>query len=986
MRNKRSASFGRKILIGASAAAMMAPAAGALAQDEAVDEIVVTVERREQSLQDYAGTAAQISGEDLKALGIANMADLDGAIPGLNITNNQGNIEVWIRGVGNSNNTELGDPAAATHMNGVYIPRPAGFGSAFFDIERVEVNFGPQGTLRGRNAMAGSVDAVAFKPGLGQTDGSIEVTLGQDNTEATEGVINLPLSDNSAARFAFYAKDRDSFYTNVSPDVASLNANPSNATNQALTADRYLDDMPESIDSQAVRLSYYAEPADNLDVTFVFDNIDEEGAGYTGTGYNNPIAQGVDPDDVPDGRSVFARLTPESTEAVEHWGAKLEVNYETDWFDIQFISSHRDMERDFVGYAPLAPDFAVPGGGEVITDYDNYGSLVPYYDNLGSYTFATLSESKVNEVRFISNDDSVPYTWTAGLFHFNEEIDNFFGTLTDNRENWEWALNTTEETLTFTENESYAAYVDGTYDLSDRLRLTAGLRYTEDEKSRTGFAVKFKHDLRQYYEETWGDNLYQHNGNLWRLGSEGFAWNKWGRSMATPDADGDGVITSDENIAFFLDGIDSFGDSDTLGHTLSSGRLDGNWWVDNSAAIAAAAAGEQPGLCTDRQDSWSQTTGFSNCLAPTATIPYKHHGQVTMRQPAYAAQNGLVEDDYMDWRVRVEYDMADDWMTYALVSTGHKSGGFNDNIPLLVGEYYCWGGNAGAEPWFAALDNSGCAAAGQSNTYEWISVAEFDDTGVAPTYDREEVVYFELGSKQEFEYADMDVKLNASAFYYDYSDMAISSVRTLRNILETSNLPTTGYTDAGLGAMYTFTTNVEEATIMGLQIETGAQLRNGLNVNLDAIFMDTELNPGEDMPDSRFSTGIDRDIDGNELARAPKTQLKLDVSQAINTQVGQFDWIVSAGYRSSYYSTIFNNDDFGDASQTLRLSGEMGDYTTIDLGLGFTPASADNLRVEGYISNLTDEHEAVVALITGTDHTRFFNGPRTAGVRVRAKF
>jgi len=130
--------------------------------DDGVDEVIVTVERRAQSLQDYAGTAAAISGEELSLLGINNIDQLDGKIPGVSIANNQGNIEVYIRGVGSSNNTELGDPAAATHLNGVYVPRPSGFGAAFFDIERVEVNIGPQGTLRGRNATAGSVDIIPW--------------------------------------------------------------------------------------------------------------------------------------------------------------------------------------------------------------------------------------------------------------------------------------------------------------------------------------------------------------------------------------------------------------------------------------------------------------------------------------------------------------------------------------------------------------------------------------------------------------------------------------------------------------------------------------------------------------------------------------------------------------------------------------------------------------------------------------------------------
>ena len=147
-------------------------AAAVAAQDQAaegndqyngriLEEVVVTVERREENLQDFAGTAVVFSGADLRLQGVQNLTDLSAITPGLEISNKQGNIEIWIRGIGSSNNTELGDPAAATHLDGVYIPRPTGIGSAFFDIARVEVNMGPQGTLRGRNATAGSVMANA---------------------------------------------------------------------------------------------------------------------------------------------------------------------------------------------------------------------------------------------------------------------------------------------------------------------------------------------------------------------------------------------------------------------------------------------------------------------------------------------------------------------------------------------------------------------------------------------------------------------------------------------------------------------------------------------------------------------------------------------------------------------------------------------------------------------------------------------------------
>ena len=116
------------------------------------------------------------------------------------IANNGGNVEVWIRGVGSSNNTELGDPAAATHFDGVYIPRPAGIGSAFFDIQRVEVNVGPQGTLRGRNATAGSVNIISWKPGLGVWDAEIEGEYGNYNQTVIRGMLNVPIGDRVAIR------------------------------------------------------------------------------------------------------------------------------------------------------------------------------------------------------------------------------------------------------------------------------------------------------------------------------------------------------------------------------------------------------------------------------------------------------------------------------------------------------------------------------------------------------------------------------------------------------------------------------------------------------------------------------------------------------------------------------------------------------------------------------------------------------------------
>ena len=1036
MRNSYSASFRRKLLMGISAAAMMAPAVGALAQDEAVDEIVVTVERREQSLQDYAGTAAQISGEDLKALGIANMADLDGAIPGLNITNNQGNIEVWIRGVGSSNSTELGDPAAATHLNGVYVPRPAGFGSAFFDIERVEVNFGPQGTLRGRNAMAGSVDAIAFKPGLGVTDGSIELGAGSKNEATTQGVLNLAVTDNSAARFAFFASERDSLYTNRTPDPLSLDDNPTvvkwnapyegwNNVDRPVNGrldDRRIYDLAEREDKKAHRLSYYIEPTDTLDLTFVYDEITENGSGYTGTNFAALANDGIDFDSIDDGREVISAFGHEPSEVIDHSGVKIEANLETAIGSFEFITSARDMERTVRATSPLRPYYE---GVLDDVNYDN-SSTLEHYDNYSHYNLLSKSESSVNELRFESNEASefgLPLSWTAGLFHFTEEQRTATVSVGDRVEqawNMSHGRQTTDdggeycdspgnncyqnfanfamtEFNTFTDSESWAAYIDGTYEIDSETRLSAGLRYTDEEKERYGISSEIGFVL---YNNSSGNNVPDGHGG--RLGTSGFEIAGFDRAIYNPDTDSSGTIDQVEMHNYFFDGIARFGLEDTIDNTFSGGPAAGGWqdasFVNLDPAQAATGLqwgtttpiiympelmlqaienGTQPGMCVTTT-ALSQTDNcypnfaingsgqidFANSANAKGT-PYYHNGMEYTGN--FAIQNGRMENDFVDWRVRLEKDLAPDWLVYGLVATGNKAGGFNDNLPVEAGT--------------TALPDS----------YQAIAPDEFDATTQAPIFDSESVTYFEVGSKQELTYQGVDLKLNASAFMYDYSDMVISTVMTTGAVLDLLNVDRPSGVD--LGKMVQFSFNTEGADIFGLHFDIGAELPYGVNMNSQLVLMDTEINTNGSVFDSRYSAETARSIDGNDLPRAPKTQLKVDLSQALTTVYGQFDWIASFGFKSEAYSTVFNAKSYGESygsytvdQNAARLDGKFGDYWTIDAGIGFVPANRDNVKIEAFVKNLTDEHESVFSLITANDHIRWFNGPRSVGVRVRANF
>src|SRR2546430_4220243 len=177
---------------------------------EPLQEIVITVERVTQTLQSYAGTAVSATQSQLDSLGLENFVDLPALLPGVEISNYEDNIELYVRGIGSDANTELGDPAVAPHLDDVYVPRPRGLQVAFFDIDRVEVNVGPQGTVRGRNALGGTVNIVSKKPQMNKFDGYAQLAVGNYDEKEYRGALNLPLIDDKAAmRFSVYSSTHD---------------------------------------------------------------------------------------------------------------------------------------------------------------------------------------------------------------------------------------------------------------------------------------------------------------------------------------------------------------------------------------------------------------------------------------------------------------------------------------------------------------------------------------------------------------------------------------------------------------------------------------------------------------------------------------------------------------------------------------------------------------------------------------------------------
>lgn len=904
--------------------------------EEVEDVIVITVERREQSLQDLAGTATAFDGDEMKLLGVQSIADLNGRYPGLQIGNNQGNIEVFIRGVGSTNNTELGEPAAATHMDGIYIPRPSGFGSAFFDIQRVEVNVGPQGTLRGRNATAGSVNVIPWGPGLGVFDLAAEASIGNYGERSFEGVINVPVSQNAAFRLAGYAMSHDSYYENASPTSSDLGVSVPTASSEGV-------EVAEAADNWGARASFLVEPTSRLTMTFTADYLSEGGTGYTGTNYANPLGNGLTPSEISDPRSVIGRAMSPELDTV-HWGLRAHVEYETDWFNVEYIGGHRDLVYDYKAATPLSPFY--PG---VIDNLRNPtdGNLDEAFDNFSLFQSVTDSVSQVHEIRFFDELDNGA-VWNAGVFAFSEDQRTFLGT-TGDRGLFFSGLEFNQRT----ETEAFAVYADGTYPITDTFRVTAGVRYSEEEKTRTGVNARYGFAI--------GGAGYSCCGGV-RVGTEGFEFNVFDRTIMNPDIDGDGTVTEAETLAFYMDGIRTFGARDNVDDIFANGPLVG---VDlgNPTQIASYPA------CVD-----TIAGDFFTCPSPTDGIPWDDAatGIFTFALPflgQIAPQNGFASFDFVDWRLRGEWDLTESNLLYASVSTGHNGGGFNDNLPSVSG---------------VTINPAGGGT------------APFDTSELAPTFNEESVVVYEIGSKNEFDTPDGRGYFNASAFYYDYSDLIQNVLLSVGQILDTSDVPldTTAAPGSALGLVVNFNFNASDAEIYGAQFEAGYDLPYNLQWKGTLLWMPVaRIQNSELIADSRFQAdvaplqAIPQSIDGFRLRRTPEWSIQTSISQALSFDHGDADWIISLGYRTEQHQDLFNGEVYPEFDlandDPLRLNDLVDGYLTVDAGAGYNPGGNENLRIEAYVQNATDEQREQAIVITQFDNTRFFSRPRTYGLRFR---
>lgn len=836
-------------------------------------DIVVTANRREESLQDVPGVVQAFTADQLRQDGVADLRNLQVAVPGLSIANQEGNVEIFIRGVGSANNTELGDPAAAPHLNGTYIPRPRGLGVMFYDLERVEVNKGPQGTLYGRNALAGTLNIITAKPRLGEFGGYVQAEYGNRDSYGAEGALNMPLGETLAVRAAGYYTNKDFGFHNASTDPQASQLQPAGLE-----------------ENYAGRLSLLWEPSDRLSVSIIGDYGKETGTGYPGSSiFSAVVATGLRAEDLPLKEVVYRG--GQGMVDNEIWGVQGKITYDFGTFAIEGSGSYRSV--DFYQVNASADGIAWPGRDLSAVQYDNFSTNF----------WQTRSKSQVYELRALASEDQ-PLRWNVGAFYFKEDQAVGFLALADRGY---CCYSGTEFVMPDVDGKSYAFYGDATYDVTDRLRLIGGIRYTEEKKSRFGIGGNWALTLG-------GEDFACCFAT--RLGTEGFV----PALLDRPNFDLSGITTPQQIAQFLIEGIMTPGARDTL-----------------IAQIGAIADGTNPlGTCIDRPDI---DNGFVNCplLNPANTNGGFSYANLTIP----SQQVGRSKFDYIDWRVGAEFDLSDRNMLYAKVSTGHKSGGFNDS---------------------------------------------FDVNVIPETFSPEDVIVFEIGSRNSFDFFARRGVLNVTGFYYDYNNQVFQDLTCIN--LDVAQTPPV------CNGFSLVNRNIGASRIYGLEIDSKFQFPGNFALDLVAAYLDTEIAEGV-VADARaqdFGAGGNSpliSLAGNRLPLASEFSVSARLSQWLDIGSGRFDWQALLNYRSSYFLSQFNTDDIvflSGATLSALDAGfpdEQDGFVTLNLGAGYT---IGNFRLEAWATNLTDSEASQKALVGSSLNIRFLNDARSYGLRARVNF
>lgn len=435
-------------------------------------DIIVTALRRAENVLKVPATIAVLNGNDLKTVGVNTVNDIQNLVTGVNIGTGSFGTNVSIRGVTSTDETSKGELGIAFNIDGAFVGRGQEQGVAFFDLERVEVLKGPQGTLYGRSATGGAINIITKKPVIGDLSGYAKLEFGNYDAKRAEAAINIPLGDMLAMRIAGNFNDRDGY---LNPADTTVTGSPG-ANNGAGPTSAHLvaGSLPAKNDQKdrTGRASILFKPSDDITATVIAT-----------VGHIGGVGSGsVTMDNLNRGAAASLTVVPNYVPSF--------VNENFTNFNEQLNWKLGDIQLDLLGSEQHFTDHSQQTGNGNPFDTGNPTAAASFgLDDYHGVFNTTQFEARLSNV----NPGFFEYVFGANYYHEKTR---------ESDHNWTAPLSATGglsdtsqwvdgiDPVNTTQHKSYGFFGQVTLHPVDRIGIIGGLRYTHDESTRTGtFAV-----------------------------------------------------------------------------------------------------------------------------------------------------------------------------------------------------------------------------------------------------------------------------------------------------------------------------------------------------------------------------------------------------------------------------------------------------------------------------------------------------------------
>jgi len=442
-----------------SIASVLGFSQASLAERYELEEIIVTAQKREQNLQDVPVSVSVVGGDFMDSVGIKSIQDLSYSVPSLRFEMNEQPstaLSLSIRGMQSSNLNAANESAVGIFVDGMFVSRGGIANGELLDIEQIEILKGPQGTLFGKNTQAGALTLRSTMP-TNEFEGYAEINHGNFNQEAYKGVVNIPLIDDLlVARIAASSYEKDGYIDNI-----------------------VLGTKVHNKDREAVKAQLLYTPTETFTARLIADynTLDESCCVFT-------YGKATEPYDV--NYKTYGAVTalskdPESTS--DDSGILLDLQWDLGFADLKSISGYRkhESQANTRGFNPWNPSQ---------TPWESAESVKSRWE-IG---FDSSSISQEFNLSGFEDDIMSGLSWVAGLYYYQEDIDysigrifeeghaqGAFSGMPDHQALFPAESKTTADYDMST--KSMAAFGQVTLDVTEATALTAGLRYTTEDKS-----------------------------------------------------------------------------------------------------------------------------------------------------------------------------------------------------------------------------------------------------------------------------------------------------------------------------------------------------------------------------------------------------------------------------------------------------------------------------------------------------------------------